>query len=317
MYVIALTELCLQESAYLFIVVDDGNVIGGPLANPAWLVGIGDEKGVLRLFSMGIEVIAVHKLVLRQVSAAQGQTDYKLCPLAVGAVVCTDGTMMQGYYLLCQVQADTIAHLSGGRAGTRLIEPLKNLAQLLFVDARSVVLDRQFCHSVCCLTHGDSNLAVVVHILDGIADEIGHHLVEVFAVYPHLQVGGLVAEGQPQLSLLGLIIVIVTDIVDEIAQRGFSVVQFHLSLLHFADGENLVGQRQQAVGVALDVAQSTGGRRVVTGAEQFVDRPLDECQRRTKFVADVHEEAYLLLVSLCLPTVPVVAPPERRYAEKG
>ena len=190
-----------------------------------------------------------------------------------------DGSAVQLRQLLCQVQTDAVAHLSGRRPGTGLVEAVEDFLQVCLVDAGTIVGDRQFCPCVTGLPDADVDTALVVDILHGIRDKVGDHLVEVLSVYPYLQ--GLIGlrEREADLPGLGLIVEVVADILHELTKVCLGEVQLHLTFLDFADAQYLVDECQHAVGVALHVAQGPCLRRVVGTLQQLVERTLDKGQR--------------------------------------
>ena len=105
------------------------------------------------------------------------------------------------------------------------------------------------------MTYYDIDLATVGNIFDGVINEVGNNLIEVVAVYPHFHVISLIGKGQFQLSLVYLIIVIVTDVADEFTQWCLGKAHSHLTFFYLADAQYLVSQRQQTVGVTLNVTQ--------------------------------------------------------------
>ena len=90
-------------------------------------------------------------------------------------------------------------------------------------------------------------------VFEGIGEQVGHHLVELSAVYPgHDGCLGSRADGEVDVSLAGIILVDLVDGQQEGVHIGFLTVQLHLLLVYLANVQNLVDQSEYALCIAVD-----------------------------------------------------------------
>ena len=256
------------------------------------------QADALRPLGRGVE------LFLGEVAAALWQPDGEDGALyAVGAVAPADGAVVHVDNHLAQVQADARSLNVGRLVGLALVETVKEVLHRVLAHTRTGVGDGQFDVVaertagivVVALREHHADVATVVAVLEGVRQQVRHHLVELCAVNPCRDV--LVAgEREVDAALAGVVLIDFVDGGDEVVHVGLAAVQVHLLLVNLAHVENLVHQREDALGVAVDDAQVLLRLVVEAPAAQLLKRSQNQRQRRAYVVSGIDEELHLVLV---------------------
>ena len=171
--------------------------------------------------------------------------------LPVGAVASADLSAVQLCDDAAEVQTDACALHAEVVGVAALVEAVKESVGVFVLDAYAVVDDLY--HDVLLrLAEHHFHLAAVEGVLEGIAEQVGYHLVEVDAVNPCQHVVAGMLEGEGDVALVGAKLVELADAAYEVGHVGLAAMQLQLVLVDAALVEYLVDEHHQALGIAVD-----------------------------------------------------------------
>ena len=256
----------------------------------------GGYFGRLRLFGLPHVFALLADLLGTELTVAQLQADDEAAALAQFAFY-ANGAVVQLYDALRQCQTDAC---SGAAARAvrlfGLIETVEYLVRLLGVDAASGV--RNADHGFVALggdAEGDGVFGL--RVLDGVREEVVHHLLHLLLVVPHFEAVGVFLEQEVDLLAVGVLHENQVVLVEEVHDVVRADLHLHVPLLLLAEVEQLGDELAQLYAVLVDAQYLVvdGGREVLQLHQRLHLRD-DERERRAELVRDVGEEAQLRLV---------------------
>ena len=150
----------------------------------------------------------------------------------------------------------------------------------------------QSCHLVVVL-QVDRHLSSRGRELKRVRQQVHHHLVEVFAVYPNRQSVGVVLIAQFDVLTARLHLEERVQILHERYEVSLTHAHHHLSLLDLPQVHHLVDQVQDTLGVALNGLIYPMTMRIGVLLDERHDRGEDERHRGAYLMTDIHEESQL------------------------
>ena len=292
--VVVVGQFGAEEAANLVVVLDDDDGAAA-LALLQFGLLVGQALGLAGDLGRGrclLFVLVGEYLVGLQVAVAQRDGDDELASVAVVDVMGLDGAVVHLHQRAGEVEANACAHIAVGGRGGQLIEAVEDAFHLVGGNLLTIVVDRQDGLTVV-VGDVDADDAARLGELEGIRQDVDHHLVEVAAVEPDGQLVGVVFVGELYVLGLGLLGKERVDVVDKPDEVGFAHVQLHLSLIDLAQVHHLVDESENTLGIAAHGLVEAMALRVVVLFDERLQRCDDERHRRAYLVADVHEEAQL------------------------
>ena len=145
----------------------------------------------------------------------------------------------------------------------------------------------------------DPDRTLLVHMVEGVGEEVREHLLHLDRVEGDLVVGPVRLVAELEVSAPYHIREHLEDLAQEFVEVAHRVVDHHLAALEGTEVQQLGDQARELAAVALeDVQGHRGALGHVLVGEQVVDRAADQRQRRLELVGDVGEERELGLRGL-------------------
>ena len=295
-----------QEVAQLLVVVNHEDVIVRLV--PLRFFRTFRERR-LRFFFPFRQGLGGYDVFRFQVFEPQGNAYHEAASLGVFPVFGEDDAVVQPDQQLAEVQPDAESQRCGCLVGVALIEALEDPGQLLFVQPFAGVGSgdlQVFVQGAAPFLLGahaqaDADASPLRSVFEGVAQQVGEHLVEVARVDPHRRQAVGDVEIQADVFLPGRLVEEAGRVFHKLADVGLGKAEAHLPLVDLPDVEQLVEEAQDAVGVPLHVRQHAAGLRVIGLFQHLVQGVDDERQGRADLVGDVDEELQLHLAVLLHP----------------
>ena len=170
------------------------------------------------------------------------------------------------------------------------VEPLKDSFEGFRRYPRAVILDEHLDLAAVLRVATNGDGAFGAAIFDAVINQIAQHLLQPVSVSADSEVGGLIDElnalgGRPGLEVF-------EHLGDDWTQGHGLEAQLDAARLQFGDGEQILDEQPEALGVAVDGLQEFSCHlRVIPGAiEQRLDVAFDEGKGGAQLMADVGDE---------------------------